>query len=129
MTGTAGARPVWAASAFLLPAVVLGVPYFMADYSQLEGAGIVWGWGLLVVGGTAGLARGIGRVAFPLAAIAPAAALLAVVVTRIVADTALDPTSHNLWPLEIVIASFTGSFSAVTGALLGNLAGWLIARG
>jgi hypothetical protein len=44
-----------------------------------------------------------------IAAAVPAAAVVFVVL-RIVIDTARDPTSHNLWPFEILMAG--------TGALL-----------
>jgi len=33
---------------------------------------------------------------------------LAYVAVRIVVDTSIDPTSHNLWPFEIVIWSIAG---------------------
>lgn len=43
------------------------------------------------------------------------AALMAFVVLRIVADTARDPTSHNLWPFEII------EFGLVSAAIMGGL--------
>jgi hypothetical protein len=53
--------------------------------------------------------RGVWRVA----ALLPFAAM-AFVVGRIVVDTARDPTSHNLWPLEIVYSGAAGlAFLAV----------------
>ena len=33
-----------------------------------------------------------------------------------------DPTAHNLWPLEIVIAALLGLAAALVGALAGSLA-------
>jgi hypothetical protein len=64
------------------------------------------------------LAIGIGGIALPirsylrweggwrLAAAAPAL-IVGFVAVRIAVDTARDPTSHNLWPFEIVQAGFT----------------------
>ena len=49
-----------------------------------------------------------------LAAMLPAA-VMAFVVLRIVIDTARDPTSHNLWPFEILI--WGGASAAAIGAL------------
>jgi hypothetical protein len=49
-----------------------------------------------------------------LAAMVPAA-VMAFVVLRIVIDTARDPTSHNLWPFEILI--WGGASAAAIGAL------------
>jgi hypothetical protein len=72
------------------------------------------------------LALGIGGIVAPLwsawrwrggwriAALVPAG-VLAFVALRIVVDTALDPTSHNLWPFEIII--FGGGALATMGAL------------
>ena len=43
------------------------------------------------------------------------AAVIAFVVLRILVDTARDPTSHNLWPFEIII------FGAVAVGIIGVL--------
>jgi hypothetical protein len=43
---------------------------------------------------------------------------------RVVRETSVDPTSHNLWPFEIVIASGLGFPAAFAGAVLG----WLLVR-
>lgn len=72
------------------------------------------------------LALGVGGIVVPLwsawrwrsgwriAALVPAG-VLAFVALRIVVDTALDPTSHNLWPFEIII--FGGGALATMGVL------------
>ena len=39
---------------------------------------------------------------------------------RVVVDTMRDPTSHNLWPFEVVIAFMVGLAGAVPGALIGS---------
>jgi hypothetical protein len=57
------------------------------------------------------------RGAWRLAAAVPAA-VMAFVVLRILWDGFLDPTSHNLWPFEILMA---GAFSAVFMAVLKGL--------
>jgi hypothetical protein len=49
-----------------------------------------------------------------LAALVPVA-IVAFVIARIVVDTAGDPTSHNLWPFEVLIAGLASL--AVTGVL------------
>jgi hypothetical protein len=50
-----------------------------------------------------------------IAAAAPAT-LMGFVVLRLIVDTARDPTSHNLWPFEILMAG--GLNSAIMVALL-----------
>jgi ABC-type branched-subunit amino acid transport system permease subunit len=46
------------------------------------------------------------------------------VLARVIVDVVRDPTSHNLWPFEIVIAVLVGAAAAVAGALLGSLLLW-----
>ena len=46
--------------------------------------------------------------------------LLIVFVAQIIGDTNRDPTSHNLWPFEILIALVIGLPPAILGVLLGN---------
>jgi hypothetical protein len=71
-------------------------------------------------------ALGIGGLVFPLLALwrwqggwklaaAVPAGIVGFVILRIVVDTAGDPTSHNLWPFEVLIAGFASL--AVTGVL------------
>jgi hypothetical protein len=44
------------------------------------------------------------------------------VLGRVVVETFRDPTSHNLWPFEIIIAAVVGFAVACVGALLGRRA-------
>jgi hypothetical protein len=41
------------------------------------------------------------------------------VALRVLAEATADPTSHNLWPIELVIAGFLGVACAGAGASLG----------
>jgi len=61
---------------------------------------------------------------FWLAFLVTAAAAPIAVMLRVSVEVVSDPTSHNLWPLEVVLAAFTGGFFAA----LGTGMGWLIAR-
>ena len=45
----------------------------------------------------------------------------AAVMARVVVDTARDSTSHNLWPLEILIALAVGLACSLVGTALGSL--------
>jgi hypothetical protein len=62
-----------------------------------------------------------------LAAALPFAAI-AFVVGRIVIDTARDPTSHNLWPLEIVLYGAAGLAFIVLLALVRHFTGAVASR-
>ncbi|GAB2769064.1 hypothetical protein [Salinimicrobium soli] len=44
---------------------------------------------------------------------------------RIIADVIVDPTDHNLWPLEIAIFVVIAFPSALIGAYLGELVQWV----
>lgn len=83
-------------------------PMSGSDVSMLNGFML----GMLAIGvlGLAGPAWGLWRWrgGWRVAAAVPAA-LMVFVVLRIVLDTARDPTSHNLWPFEIIMA---GALSA-----------------
>jgi hypothetical protein len=80
--------------------------------------------GLLLVGAGAPL-WGVWkwRGGWRIAAAVPAL-MMAFVIGRIVVDTARDPTSHNLWPFEILI--WGGASAVVMGALA--LVKWLSQR-
>jgi hypothetical protein len=49
------------------------------------------------------------------------AAVPAPILARIVVDTTKDPTSHNLWPFEVIIAAVIGALCSSAGALIGSL--------
>lgn len=49
------------------------------------------------------------------------------VLARITVETTNDPTSHNLWPLELIAALVGGACSSA-GTLVGNLPSVFIER-
>ncbi len=62
------------------------------------------------------------RGAWRLAAVVPAAVMVFVVL-RIIVGTAIDPTSHNLWPFEIVMAGGISSVAMVALLIARKLSG------
>ena len=48
-------------------------------------------------------------------------------VCRAVVDGVKDHTSHNLWPLELIIALIVGFLCALAGSIAGSLITWLLA--
>ena len=113
----------WLASGFVAALLLIGVPYWSVPYAQanlpssLVGAGLFVLTALAVLLALAGVARL--RAVLATMALCPAAA----VALRVLADGVADPTSHNLWPLEIVIALVLGA-----GAVLPALIAGLVAR-
>ena len=49
------------------------------------------------------------------------ASVPAAVFARVIYDTSSDPTSHNLWPFEIILAAGPGLIAALAGAFAGKL--------
>ena len=68
--------------------------------------------GLVVVGVLAAAARAVGKARFIAVILAVGAAVPAPILARIAVDTAKDPTSHNLWPFEFIIAAVIGVLSS-----------------
>jgi hypothetical protein len=50
----------------------------------------------------------------------PAALILAVMV-RVAVDVMVDPTSHNLWPFEVVFAGVVSTFWGLVAAAVGEV--------
>ena len=102
--------------ALVLPIIAVGVPYWQAPYASLQLPGALLWWPVVLVffGAVASRLAGAGFLASWLVAGAP---LAIVVMVRVMRDTGADPTSHNLWPLELMIAAALGWGSALLGAL------------
>jgi hypothetical protein len=64
------------------------------------------------------------RIGTLLPALAVFAAAPAAVMSRVLWDVIVDPTAHNLWPLEIALALWAG----IPGTMAGVAMGWLLAR-
>ncbi len=107
-------------SAFLFLLLALGIPYWRADYASLELADLT-GWPALLVFIVAAATRLAGA-RFSTALWVVGSAIPAIVVIRIAIDVAADPTSHNLWPLELSIFGFVSFAVTLLGVLAGHAA-------
>jgi len=121
MTKTAKTTAIyWLAAAFLVGFFTVGVPYWQIVYSKVSLPDTLYGAGLFVVGvqplPRAHSVERLVAVIFVVGAAIPAAVL-----ARVAVETASDPTSHNLWPLEMIIAAVVGMVSSSAGALVGSL--------
>lgn len=112
-------RTKWLVSCFAAGLLLTGIPYWRLPYNAnifvdpamligMVGLGIVTA--LLTSSGLAGLARAF----WTMLAVFPAAVAL-----RVVIETAQDPTDHNLWPFELVIAAIFSLVAVVPGLLVG----------
>lgn len=113
--------PAWLLIAFAIAFIGVGFRYWQLAYSQVSLPDTLYGPGLAAVFVVALMVRAFGLARFWLGWLLIAAAVPAAVMARIAFETASDPTSHNLWPFEVVIAAGVGLFAALGGALLGSL--------
>ena len=51
-----------------------------------------------------------------------------IVCVSVIKDTAADPTSHNLWPFELVLGALSGAVVVLPAAALGLAVRWVLAR-
>lgn len=114
--------------ATLLPVALVCTLAVLVPYAGRVDAGqqmpdALYGFGLWVVALAALIARWRLGVGVPLAALAAGAGVPIAVLAKVAWDVAGDPTSHNLWPFELVIALGV----AAVPAALGALAGWGLA--
>lgn len=119
--------PVLVAS-FLASTLAMAISYFGLAYSQVSLPNALYGYGLALMFALAIAVRASGSAGLLLTAAVLALAPPAVVMLRIVRDVAADPTSHNLWPFEVVIAVVVGVVVATAGALVGTLLHRLLRR-
>jgi hypothetical protein len=100
---------------FVAAVLVVGVPYWTAPYDRLGSGG--WPFALLGIGAAA-LAAYTARAPGSLAGTGAGATAFAVAL-RVLVDVVRDPTSHNLWPLELGMMVGAGAAAAFVGGLAG----------
>ena len=111
----------WLVAAFVISFFAVGFPYWQIPYAKVSLPSTLYGMGLVVVGVLAAAARAVGKARFLTVILAVGAAVPAPILARVVVDTAKDPTSHNLWPFEFIIAAVIGVLCSSAGALVGSL--------
>lgn len=111
----------WLAAAFLVGFFAVGSGHWPIPYSKVSLPDSLYGIGLIVVGGAAALTRALSDNRFWRTVLVTSAAVPGAVFARVIFDTWRDPTSHNLWPFEILIALVVGLAVTVLGTLLGSL--------
>ena len=111
----------WLVAAFVISFFAVGLPYWQIPYAKVSLPNTLYGMGLLVVGVLAAAARAFGKARLLAVVLAVGAAVPAPILARIAVDTAKDPTSHNLWPFEFIIAAVIGVLCSSAGTLVGSL--------
>jgi hypothetical protein len=90
---------------FLATTAVIAAAYWTRGYDSVHDDGIFSQWSLVVVVLVAGtfLAGAVSELPLVIVALGMLTSGPIVVLGRVVADTALHPGSHDLWPLEVVL--------------------------
>jgi hypothetical protein len=112
-------RPFRLALGFAAGLFLTGIPYWRLPYNadvfsdpflRSGFVGLAAATALLAASGSARPGRifWVMLGAFPLA-----------VMIRVIIDTAKDPTDHNLWPFELIIAAIVSLVAVVPGLLAG----------
>jgi hypothetical protein len=110
------------ALALLAGLLACGLPLWPIPYREVSMPGnpAVSDW--LLLGALAGLFAGyLLRQRMRVPVVAVAAGFVLAVLGRVQVETGRDPTSHNLWPFEVIIAGGIGLVAAVIGVSLARL--------
>ncbi|MFN2316240.1 MAG: hypothetical protein ABR551_00175 [Gemmatimonadales bacterium] len=105
---------------WLVAFLAVGLPYWSLPYAGVNLPNALPTLGLLVVGGFALFLVASRRLSLGMATGILATTVPAAVLFRVIVEVADDPTSHNLWPFELVIAGVVGVLVAGVGGLIGR---------
>ena len=114
-------KRIWLPIAFLASLGAVGIFYWMIPYDEVNLPDSLMVPGMIVVGFAALALRAFRVAPFWRITGVVGASVPAAVFARVIWDGVQDPTSHNLWPLEVVIALLVGLAFAFAGALAGSL--------
>lgn len=106
----------------------VGIPYWMIPYQQVSLPNVLYGSPLLIVSVAAAVACAFNAASFWKSVAIVGASVPVAVLFRIVVEATADPTTHNLWPVEVSIAFILSLVCSTVGAICGVLARKLIPR-
>jgi hypothetical protein len=107
--------------------LAVGIPYWLIPYGKVNLPDAVLGPGLIVVSLSALWLRVYRVASFWRIACMIGASVALAVMARVLVEVTKNPSSHNLWPLEVIIALAVGTVCSVSGALAGALIAKLLA--
>lgn len=110
---------------FCAAVVALGLEYWLIPYGTLNLPEDLLGPALGVTGLASAIAVALGATNFWRGVLIFGSTAPTTVFIRVVVDCIPDPTRHNLWPFEVVIAYGVGLPWAVGGAAIGWCIGWM----
>jgi len=111
---------LWLGLVFIAAFVGTGLPFWLTPYAQIGEPTRAIAELVVVLPLAAGL-RLTGLAGLLATVTLLPGAMLGANVVRIAIDTGVDPTSHNLWPLELILTLVAGLVAAVAGYVAGML--------
>lgn len=113
----------WLILATLACFLGVGLPYWFIPYDQVSLPSTLLTPTLLILVAASSSLCALRNLSFWKATWVIGASVPLAVMARVNVETTRDPTSHNLWPLEIIIALMVGFACTAAGALLGKCIG------
>lgn len=115
-------------AAFTMGLFAVGLPYWELPYAKVSLPSSLSDTGLLILGVLALALCSFGIARLPTVILIVGGAVPVAILLRVAVDTTIDPTTHNLWPFELVIAAGIGFAVSSAGALFGSLLSGLSRR-
>lgn len=107
--------------AFVIAMLAFGSSHWPPPYNSVGLPNSLFGIGIVVVLLLGPALRVLAPVGLWQATLTLGLAAPSAVFARVLVETTLDTTSHNLWPFELVIAALVGFPLAFIAALVGGL--------
>lgn len=114
--------------AFLITFLAIGIPYWQTPYSQLSLPHSIYGFGLVLLFTIAAILRCASKASLSQSFMVVGLSVPAMALVRVAVDLFEDPTSHNLWSFEIIVATGLGIGVAFAGTLLGSLLAFIFRK-
>lgn len=113
--------PAWRWIGFAIALLGVGFKYWQLPYAHANLPEALLGPGLVAVAVVSMLLRAFGTARYMVVWLLLAATVPVAVVVRILSDLALDSSTHNLWPAELLVAAGLGLGASLVGTLIGSL--------
>jgi hypothetical protein len=106
--------------AFAVSLLAVGVPYWQIPYADVALPNSILNSWLFAPFLAAALLRAINLASFWHAVLAIGITAPCAILLRVLSGIAADPTSHNLWPFEVILGCVVGLAVSLCGALFGS---------
>ena len=119
-------RMPWIILSFAVAFVATGLMIWLLPYAKVELPNSLARAPMVLVAIAAVIARVKGEAGFLRTTVLIGCAVPAAIAVRVAVEVAQDPTSHNLWPFELVFGGVLGGALALIGATIGTV--WVRTR-